>query len=288
MRILVYTPSYAGGMRPESAASLQAQQTEHDWEWIVDESDPFPTPDHRNVLAKYKRARKIVLDQGYDALLTFEHDMLLPPDAIQKMALPMDAGAVYAPYVLRHGSHVLNTWQRQGTNNLGMSLTLYPQELKRYIKAGYGPVCGCGWGFTLIYRDTLERIPFHDGNGANPPGDIQFAIDCLRGGVMAMGRFDVPCGHYNELGRLLMPYDDAPPQARVLALFTMNVQIGNDSVRILEGIRYTMTRDQAYELERAGYVRVLPVEPDQAPEHAIIEPPEQAVAPAQRKRRKEP
>jgi hypothetical protein len=217
--------------------------------------------------------------------------MVLPPDALQKLADTTGCEAVYAPYVLRHGSYVLNTWQYCGPNNLGMSLTLYPAELARYRKAGVGRICGCGWGCTLIHRSLLARIPFHSGNGNNPPGDLQFAMDCLRAGVVALGRFDIPCGHYDEEGRLLMPYQDTPPQARVEALQDVTVRIGDHSVQMTAGMRYSCTRIEAYDLQRAGYVRVVPVEAESADaepeiERAVIDPPEQAVAPAQRRKRK--
>ena len=290
MKLLVYTPTFDNGYRPDCRASVEAQQTSHAWEWIVDEDDPFPAPDHRNVLAKYKRARKIALDQGFDALITVEHDMVLPPDAFEKLAATRDCGVVYAPYVLRHGSYPLNTWQYCGPHNIGMSLTIYPQELAAYRKAGFGRISGCGWGCTLIYRTVLERIPFHDGNGHNPPGDIQFATDCLRASVISMGRFDAPCGHYDEEGRILMPYEHAPLMTRVEALQDVIALVEGEPLKMIKGMRYSVTIPVAYDLERAGYVKMRPTEAAPPVEQAITESDEAAVlAPPspQRKRRKE-
>ena len=296
MRLLVFTATYDGGMRAECRRAVLSQQTSHEWEWIIDTDDPFPTPDHRNVLAKYKRARQRALDGGFDALVTVEHDNVLPINALELLAGTVRlegqaVGVVYAPYVLRHSAYVLSTWQYCGPNNLGMPLGLYPEELAGYRKAGVGRISGCGWGCTLIWRSTLKRVPFHDGNGQNPPGDLVFAKDCLQAGVMAVGRFDCPVGHYTDEGRLLRPYDKAPILAQVRALQDVTVLVGGHSLAMSAGRQYACTHQEAYDLERAGYVRILPPEPMDEPdevERAILTPDaETAVSPVQRKRRKQ-
>ena len=47
-------------------------------DWVVSKDNPYPVPDHRNVLAQYRVARERCISEGYDALLTVEHDMVLP------------------------------------------------------------------------------------------------------------------------------------------------------------------------------------------------------------------
>ena len=54
MKLLLYTPTFGAGPRAECRTSVEAQATTHTWEWVLDTGDPFPAPDHRNVLAKYK------------------------------------------------------------------------------------------------------------------------------------------------------------------------------------------------------------------------------------------
>lgn len=293
MKLLVYTPTFGGGLRAECRASVAAQETAHEWEWIIDDADPFPTPDHRNVLAKYKRARERALAGGFDALVTVEHDNVLPSKALDLLAGTVGADVVYAPYVLRHNAAVLNTWQYIGNHALGMPLGLYPHELERYRKEGVGRVAGCGWGCTLIRRSVLERIPFHDGNGVNPPGDIQFAMDCLRAGVVAYGRFDCPVGHYTEKGQLLMPYEDTHIMSRVEALVDVTALVSGQPLVMVAGMRYSVPREEAWELARAGYVRIRQTEPETTTtppeiERAILTPDaETAVSPVQRKRRKQ-
>jgi len=48
-----------------------------------------------------------VLDQGFDALLTIEHDMVIPPDALLKL-LDTKADVVYGLYVFRSQPKTLN------------------------------------------------------------------------------------------------------------------------------------------------------------------------------------
>ena len=77
-RLLVYTPTFADRLHPECERTVRAQQAAPGltWDWVVDRDDPYEAPDHRNVLAKYQRARQKALDEGYDALLTVEHDTI--------------------------------------------------------------------------------------------------------------------------------------------------------------------------------------------------------------------
>lgn len=223
----------------------------------------------------------MALNGGFDALVTLEHDMLMPSNALALLASTTEAGVVYAPYMLRHGTPVLSLWQYIGSRNLGMSLQNYPAELSRLRQAGVGIVSGVGWGCTLIWRATLERIPFHDGGGANPAGDVQFAEDCLRAGVVAMGRFDCPIGHFTEEGRLLMPYEEIEP-VEVEPLESANVMLSDGRVvRLVAGQRIRVSRADAWELARAGYIE-RPAEV----ERAVLAEVETAVAPAGRKRRK--
>lgn len=278
MRLLLYTPTYAGGLLAECRESVLGQRYEGEWEWVVDSDDPFPPPDHRNVLAKYRRAKAKTLEGGYDALVTVEQDMILPPDALAKLA-GTAAGVVFGVYVLRHGSNVLNAWQYKGDRNLGMSLSLYPNELRILRRAGVGRVSGVGWGCTLIRRDVLERAPLSDGGGECPAGDIPFALWCLRNGVVMMARFDVECGHVEE-GRVLMP-TEAVNMTKVEALQRVTVAAGGVSVALEPGKRYVLPDHDAFELERAGYVRRIVIE------RAVAEPEaETAVAPVQKSKRK--
>ena len=93
MKVLAFTPTYGSALRPETVASVTGQRWNGALVWVVGRCNPYPSPDLRNVFAQYRMARGWTLAGGYDALLTVEHDMVLPPDAVEKL---VDAGAPVA------------------------------------------------------------------------------------------------------------------------------------------------------------------------------------------------
>lgn len=206
MRLLVYTPTYNGGPVAECRASVLAQDYSGEWEWIIDTDDPFPTPDHRNVLAKFRRARQMALDGGHDALVTVEHDMIVPHDALTQFVKANEQVA-YGVYKLRHGLRILNAWRANA--NTGKPMHPPPQFQRLIDDASeiMWPMSGCGWGCTFIRRDVLERITFTD-SGENEAGDLAFSFDCLRNKVRAFAHFGVICGHIDlDNGVTLWPFD---------------------------------------------------------------------------------
>lgn len=275
MRILIYTPVY-GDYLPGCRDSVSGQVFSGDH--VIDRDDPYPPPDHRNVLAKYQRAKAATLAGGYDALVTVEQDMLLPAGAIERLAA-VDAGVVFGVYVLRHGSNVINAWRYDGDRNLGMSLSLYPRELARLRERGeIVRVSGVGWGCTLIRREVLAQAWLHDGGGTCPAGDIPFAQWCLHNGVRMMAHFGVRCGHVEE-GRVL-EVNETIDMVKVEALQRVNVMSGEQTVGLEPGKRYVLAAAAVDDLVRAGYVRRIEIE-------RAIEAPavEHAVGTAQRRKK---
>jgi hypothetical protein len=253
MTVLVYTPTYGDGPRPETLESV-SQQTFTDYEYEIGWHNPFPGEKMKNVLAQYQRAREMVLEGGYDALLTFEHDMTMLPDTLQKL-YNTDALVTFATYMLRHGTPCLNAWQYVNDRNLGMSLSLYPKELKKLQAKGQGRVSGVGWGCTLIRRQVLERIPI-TASSETDAGDMTFATNCLHAGIEMIARFDVRCGHYHADGTLLEIGKNGGAVSRVLALQTVNANVGGQSLAMKKGRYYSIPPEVASELARAGYVQV--------------------------------
>lgn len=206
-----------------------------------------------NVIAQYQKAWKMALDGGYDALLTVEHDMVLPSNAVQKL-YDTDAPVVYGVYMLRHGIPTLSAWQYINSTNLGMSLSLYPNEVIEARRRGWARVCGVGWGCTLIRREVLERVSVRS-TAASDAGDMAFATDCVRADILQIARFDVPCKHIMPDGTVLDPYKGGIV-ARVLALQTFNANVGGSSLPMKKDRYYTVPPEVGYELQRAGYVTV--------------------------------
>lgn len=284
MTLLVFTPTIGNEMRPETVSSIKAQVTDVPHVWEVGYHNPFPGQKMRNVVAQYQRARDLCLAGDYDAMLTVEHDMVLPPDAIQKL-YHTDAPVVYGVYMLRHGAYTLNAWQYINDRNLGMSLSLYPDEVKRYREQGWGRVCGVGWGCTLIRRPVLERLQIHSANEADA-GDLTFATECLRAGFVQIARFDVPCDHIDDRsGRILKPFSQGGGAVgRVYVLQSVTANVNGQSVPLKVGRYYTLPPDVAKDLARAGYVRITNGL-DADVEMTVMDPVhETAVAPVQKRR----
>lgn len=252
-RLLIFTPTIGDQMRAETKASIEAQVTDIDYVWEVGYHNPYPGEKMRNVVAQYQRAWQMALDGGYDALLTVEDDMVIPANAMQTL-YETNAPVVYGVYMLRHGTYTLNTWQYINNHALGMSLSLYPKELKAYIKQGWGQVCGVGWGCTLIRRHVLEQIEIR--SDSTDAGDLAFARSCLGLGIKQIARFDVPCGHITPEGEILEPYKNGGIVSRVYCLQPVVVDVVGKSVPMRAGTYYSVPPDVANALARAGYVRI--------------------------------
>ena len=261
-RLLIFTPTYADGPLAVTMESV-SQQTftdyDHEVSWL---DNPLPGRKMQNVVAQYQKAWKMALAGNYDALLTVEHDMVLPANAVQKL-WDTDAPVVYGVYMLRHGVPTLSAWQYVNNRNLGMSLSLYPHEVRKGREQGWLEVCGVGWGCTLIRREVLERVTVRS-TGAADAGDMAFATDCVRGNIKQIARFDVPCEHILPDGTVLHPYKGGIV-ARVLALQTVNARVGRESVPMKKDRYYTIPPEDAHELARAGYVKITNMDGDQDP-----------------------
>lgn len=285
MRLLLFTPTWEGGLAPETAASIARQEFSGELVRVVSTHNPYPVPDHRNVLAQYRLARQRVLEGGFDALLTVEHDMILPDGAAQ--ALWDTAGdVIFGVYMFRLGSHVLNAFEYVGQRNIGESLSLHPRKAQAALKKGVVRVSGAGWGCTLIRRTVLEQIEFPGEYPENPAYDIRFAQLCVRADVTMMANFGVLCGHIQG-ERVLWPYSDdavmaapaetqrfdvkvggdpltfiwrvGPEPVRVRARQTLNVNVNGSSVHMESGQEYIVPSSVALDLCRAAYAEVVHV-----------------------------
>lgn len=251
--ILVFTPTFGDGPQPRTLVSV-SQQTYTNYAYEISYHNPYPGErNFANVVAQYQRAWQMALAGGYDALVTVEHDMILPPDALEKLN-NTDAGVVYGVYMLRHGVPTLSAWQYTGKRNMGMSLSLYPKVVEKARQQGWLEVCGVGWGCTLIRREVLQRLTVHC-NDEHDAGDLGFATDCIRSGIRQIARFDVLCGHITPEG-VLMPFENAGIVSRVYALQDVTANVAGQSKPMKKGSYYTIPVNTANELARAGYVRI--------------------------------
>lgn len=253
--VLIATATYGNAMRPETRTSVQAQVFAGQWRWYQSRHNPYPAPDRRNYLAQYEHIREKVLAEGYDAVLLVEHDMEIPPDALQKL---WDTGAqvAYGVYLLRHGANVLNTYEYIGEKNVGESLTFSPRKMEAARKQGVVRVSGVGFGCTLIRRETLERVPFRSNEKGTAAPDVPFAQDVLAAGIESVAHFGVLCGHW-QVYRMIYPFKDGvEPTQLVVALQSVNIMVNSQSYPLRAGQEYHLPVSAVPDLARAGYVQM--------------------------------
>lgn len=158
---------------------------------------------HDRIAAKYEAARARCLDGGYDAMLCIEADMVVPPDALPRLAAT-EADVAYGLYVFRRPPW---GWSAYSVIDgmVGWPLTTNPDR----ARADWGQVVevdGVGLGCTLIRRHVLEAVPFRaDGerhpNGTRSHCDWYAAQDWRAKGFRQVCDTGVRCGHIGELGR---------------------------------------------------------------------------------------
>ena len=195
MRVLVVTPilrDINGKLRLHNRA--MASHYRLNWAYQLDYhqaagGDDYARPDV-TVTRKYQEAQGVFLAGKWDALLCLESDMIVPPDALEKL-VELDAPVAMALYVFRHGKKAWNgasmlqdkTWR---------SLSDDP-DYARAIAGNPVAVVGVGMGCTLIRRDVLEAIPFRYLKGTSC--DWGFSLDCQALDVEQVCHTGVQCGH---------------------------------------------------------------------------------------------
>jgi hypothetical protein len=208
-----------------------------------------------NVLNQYQTARELVLMGSFDYLLTVEHDMIVPPDALVKLK-STGAGVAYGLYMLRHGSGRLNAW-KSNTGAVGEQFT--EKEIQHARKVGVVDVSGVGFGCTLIRRDVLELLRFEPAGPRSHNPDVKFADNCQRNGVLQICRFDVVCGHIEPSGTVLWPFSEngeiQMDQVKVRVLVDFNASINAVTVPLEAGDEVPMPSNVADDYEKAGYVK---------------------------------
>jgi len=219
-------PDY--GIKPQSLISIAAAISDYHGpiDWILSANDnPFIKP-FDNITHQHNKARQTVIDSGYDALLSIEADMIVPPDAITKL-VEMNTDIAYGLYVWRHKPRRWSAYKTIG---------LWGGESVSYDHGGQGvrdawgkviDVAGLGLGCTLIRSHVFERLEFrlHDGNpswieekyaddfarlGIDPYrerrdmvcDDWLLALDAQHYGFRQQCDLSIVCGHITDDGTL--------------------------------------------------------------------------------------
>jgi hypothetical protein len=225
LKILVITPMHPGyGIKPQTWKSVQAAIDVYDGpiDWFISKGDnPYADP-YENVTHQHNKARQMVLNGDYDALLSIEADMIIPPDTIDKL-INADADIAYGLYIWRHHKPRWSAYKTLGMWG-GESVSLnHNGEDVRKTWGKIIDVAGLGMGCTLIKRNVLHHLPFrlHDGQrswitdeyaddfkkmGIDPHrehkkmvcDDWLFAMDAQHFGFTQRANLSVVCGHISN------------------------------------------------------------------------------------------
>lgn len=240
-RILLFTPAHPRyGIRPQTRDSIHEAIRNYSGavDWFITHGDnPLDKP-YSNVVRHHNRAREMVLGGDYDALLSIEADMIVPPDTIDAL-LACDADISYGLYVWRNKPRRWSAYKELGLFG-GYSISHEPDGEE--ARAAWGKivdVVGLGMGCTLIKRHVLQDIEFrlHDGRhswiqevyaeeykalGLNPyrehkdmvADDWLLAMDAQHYGFTQRANLGVVCGHIADDG-IYWPDPEAGPLYRI-------------------------------------------------------------------------
>lgn len=203
-KVLVYcplVPAKDGRQRihPKTLDSIMALEADTRTTFVFDREDhPGDWDAYMNIAKKYTTARHMALDGGYDALLTIEADMIVPPDALKRL-LAVDADVAYGLYASRHAElpvWLAFDWTR---GMMGRSLSRLPDK----ARAAWGTVRethGTGLGCTLIRRHVLEAVPFRWTLLVPVANDWLFSLDVKEKGFRQAHDCGLHCGHITTDG----------------------------------------------------------------------------------------
>lgn len=191
-KVLVYCPTrpHAPRVHPLTAASIEALNWPGTLQIVFDRDDSPAAPGYQDITTKYNRARQMALRCGYDALFTVEADMVIPPEALDRLAAIDGADVAHGLYCSRH-----STRKWLAFTSLSPAVTLADDPYTaRELWGRVVDTVGVGLGCTLIWRKALEAIPFELRYGG-PACDWWFAEDCAKLGFSTVHDLGVVCGH---------------------------------------------------------------------------------------------
>jgi len=172
------------------------------------------------VTRKYQALQRIFLSGPWSSLLCVEQDMLLPPDALQRLAQLVADGAdiAYSLYVWRYQDlHWWSAHPRITVDDAGVPWFYSMTHLPEQARARWGEpiiVDGLGLGCTLISRQTLVRLPFRQSN-AEHCCDTALALDAKAEGLIQICDTGAVCGHRLDATRVIWPDPTTPTLYRI-------------------------------------------------------------------------
>lgn len=203
LKVLIYCAMFPTkpGIYPATLNSLLDLDWNAPYEIVFGKNDTF-TPGtieekHSDINQKYNQARTMVLQGGYDALFIVEADMIVPHDALTRLAA-LDTDVAYGLYASRHS----NKWYLYMPGPKKKISASRNKEFRLEVWGKVVETAGLGTGCTLIHRRVLEKIAFHVKPGA--ACDWYFSLDCEKHGFRQVHDCGLVCGHIHE-GEILWP-----------------------------------------------------------------------------------
>ena len=191
-----------------------------DWpyplEWLFKANDNPHDNGKDNITHNYNAARQAALSGGYDALLSIESDVIVPSDALSRLA-ELEADIGYSLYCWRRGRYRWSAYTELN-NTTGKSICEGPDRGRESWGRAMD-VAGVGLGCTLIKRRVLESLEFRveERTKAHISCDWWFAIDAVKMGFSQRADLGIVCGHasYTPTPRIIWPTNEGQQHYRI-------------------------------------------------------------------------
>lgn len=194
MNVLVFCPFVSFDAYAPALRTIYSQYWQGRLDYLFMRGGEDPNKGKvENVSIKYRMGQDVFLRGDYDAMLTVEQDMVLPPNALWRLSR-VQADIVYGLYCFRNGTPIWNVFAELDEGH-GQSVF---QVNPRIAKRGWGQVIDCvglGLGCTLIRRHVLETIEFRYSDPFCC--DWMLALDAQRAGFSQKADLGTVCGHIN-------------------------------------------------------------------------------------------
>lgn len=210
MRVLAGILAYQ--LDSETLRSIHTQEWDDAWDILtLWGGDMQPGEDRfQAVTRKYQRLQRTFLAGPWDALLTVEQDMYLPPNALRRLTrLARDGADIsYGLYVWRYQEqHWWNAHPKIAADDAGVpwfwSMTQYPAEARR-LWGRPVEIQGLGLGCTLITKRALTHLGFRQSR-ADHCCDTTLALDAIQEGLIQVADLGVVCGHKIDAEHVIYP-----------------------------------------------------------------------------------
>lgn len=192
MKVLVFIPQ-SRTIEPSLASIRNLDTTGHEvvFEFHGMGDDPAASR-WENVTRKYRTARRMALEGGYEALFCVEDDIIVPRDGLRKLNA-LGADIAYGLVTWRREPHCWSAAYVSGPAD-GDHQTYDMDPIK--MRAAWGnviDVIGCGLFCTLIRRRVLETLDFE--LRGSRCCDFYHAYDAHVAGFSQQCDTSVVCGH---------------------------------------------------------------------------------------------